>query len=67
MKPIDMTKIYREYKGKWVALTPDRKSVITSGSNAKKVFDEAHKKGFNEPIITKIPTEIVTLVGLITT
>ncbi|MBI2327141.1 hypothetical protein HYU92_02375 [Candidatus Curtissbacteria bacterium] len=67
MKAIDMTKIYRDYKGKWVALTPDRKTVITSGSTAKQVYDEAHKKGFEEPILTKIPTEVVILVGLITT
>ncbi len=67
MKPINMVNIYRRYKGQWVALTPDRKSVIASGPSAKKVFDLAHKKGFKEPILTKIPTEIVTLVGLITT
>ena len=67
MKPIDMTKIYRKYKGKWVALTPDRKTVITSGLTAKQVYDEAHQKGFKEPILTKIPTEIAILVGLITT
>lgn len=53
-----MTKIYKQYKGKWVALTPNRKTVITSGSTAKQVYDTAHKKGFKEPILTKIPTEV---------
>ena len=67
MKPIDMTKIYRDYKGKWVALTPDRRSVIASGQSAKQVYDQAHKKGFKEPILAKIPTEVAILVGLITT
>ncbi len=67
MSAIDMTKIYRRYKGKWVALTPDHKTVITSGSTAKQVYDQAHKKGFKEPILAKIPTEVAILVGLITT
>ena len=57
MKPIDMTKIYREYKGKWVALTPDRKTVITSGLTANQVYDELHQKAFKEPILPKIPPE----------
>lgn len=59
-----MKKIYKRYKGKWIALTPDRKSVITSGLNAKKVFDQAHKKGFKEPILTKVPKEVVPMVGV---
>lgn len=67
MKPIDMTRIYRDYKGKWVALTQDRKTVIASGTTAKKVFDQAHKKGFKEPVLTKIPTEVVIMVGLANT
>ena len=63
MKAIDMTKIYRKYKGKWVALTPDRKTVITSGPTAKHVYDEAHKKGFKEAILMKVPQAVVPLVG----
>ena len=55
MKAIDMTKIYRKYKGKWVALTSDEKSVISSGNTAKEVYDKAHKKGFEEPILMQVP------------
>ena len=55
MKAIDMTKIYRKYKGKWVALTSDEKSVISSGKTAKEVYDQAHKKGFQEPILMTVP------------
>lgn len=55
--------IHKKYKGKWIALTPDEKLVIVSGSNAKYVFDKARKKGFQEPILMKVPKEVVILAG----
>lgn len=55
MKAIDMTKIHKKYKGKWVALTPDEKSVVSSGVTAKKVYDDAQKRGFKEPILMNVP------------
>ena len=55
MKAIDMTKIYRKYKGKWVALTPDRKTVVASGQTLKKILEDAKKKGLEHPIVMQIP------------
>ncbi|OGD87348.1 hypothetical protein A3D81_02275 [Candidatus Curtissbacteria bacterium RIFCSPHIGHO2_02_FULL_40_17] len=55
--------IHKKYKGKRVALTPDEKRVISSGDTAKKVYREAHEKGFKEPILTKVPQAVVPLVG----
>jgi len=37
--------------------------VISSGDTAKKVYREAHEKGFKEPILTKVPQAVVPLVG----
>lgn len=65
MKPIGMTQIHKKYKGKWVALTPDEKSVVASGSTAKKVYDDAQKIGFKVPILMKVPKDIVIYVGLL--
>lgn len=65
MKAIDMTKIYSQYKGKWVALrSPRDRTVISSGETAKKVYDEALKKGFKEPLLIKVPPEIAIFVGV---
>lgn len=63
MKPIDMTRIYSDYKGKWVALTPDRKTVIASGQTLKKILEDAKKKGFKQPIVTRIPPSVLPYIG----
>lgn len=41
---VDWTKTYKRYKGLWVALKDDQKSVIASGKTAKGVFSGAQKK-----------------------
>lgn len=60
---IDWTRIYKKYKGLWVALKSDEKTVIASGKTAKEVWDKAHKKGFNKPILTRMPAKLVSYVG----
>ena len=62
-KARDFIWIHKKYKGKWVALTSDEKSVVSSGKTAKEVYDQAHKKGFKEPILMKVPKAVVSLVG----
>jgi len=62
MKAIDWSKIYKKYKGLWVALKSDEITVITAGKDAKKVWQEAKKK-YPEPILTKMPPKLVTYVG----
>lgn len=62
---IDWTKIYKKYKGKWIALREDEKTVITWGQTVKEVMDKSKKKGFNLPILTRIPETISLIVGLI--
>jgi len=49
---IDWTKIYQKYKGLWVALEKDEKTVIASGRTAKEVWEKAKKCGFEKPILT---------------
>jgi len=60
---IDWTKIYKKYKGLWVALKDDEKSVVASGKTVKEVMKEAKKKGFKEPILFRVPTEIIPYIG----
>lgn len=60
---IDWTKIYQQYKGLWVALLDDEQTVVASGKTLKDAIKEAQKKGFPQPIMMRIPTEIVPYIG----
>lgn len=60
---IDWTKIYQQYKGLWVALKDDEKTVVGSGKTAKEAWEEAQRKGYKKPILTRMPEELVTYVG----
>jgi hypothetical protein len=59
----DWTKIQKKYKGQWVALDKDEVTVISAAKKLKEALAKAHNKGFKEPIMTRMPEEIVTFVG----
>jgi len=60
---IDWTKIYKKYKGYWVALKDDEKTVIASGKTAREALKRAKKEGYKKPILFRVPTEIIAYVG----
>ena len=62
--PIEWTKIYRRFKGMWVALGDDEQTVLASGKTAKEAFQKAQKKGCPSPILTHMPDRLGTYVGL---
>lgn len=60
MKAIDMTKIYRDYKGKWVAMkSPEDRTVVASGLTLKKIPEEAKKEGYDHPVVMRIPKAVI--------
>ncbi len=61
--PIDWTNIYKKYKGLWVALADDQVTVIAAGKTVKAVMGASQKKGFNEPILFRVPTKMVSYIG----
>jgi hypothetical protein len=63
MPAIDWTYIYRQYKGLWVGLQHDQKTVVAAGRTVRGVMEEARKKGCDHPILFKVPTEIIPYVG----
>lgn len=63
MSAIDWTKIYKKYKGLWVALKDDEITVVGSGKTAKEALEDAKKTGYEEPILTHIPKELIGYVG----
>ena len=60
---IDWTKIFEEYKGLWVALLDDEKTVVGKGKSVKEALEDAKKKGYEKPIMMRVPTEIIPYVG----
>ncbi|MEK9183749.1 MAG: DUF5678 domain-containing protein [Patescibacteria group bacterium] len=63
---IDWTKLYKKYKGLWVALKNDQKTVVASGKTVKEVMKKAESKGAKKPILMKMPIKIVPYVGSFT-
>lgn len=59
----DLTKIYKEYKGLWVALDSNWEIVISADENAQIAHKKAIEKGYKLPIMFKVPAEDVPYVG----
>lgn len=57
MKAIDMTPVIKKYPGYFVALSYDREKVLGKGHTPEEALKEASKKGYKDPILTKIPNE----------
>ncbi len=60
---INWTEIFNKYKGLWVALDDDEKTVVAYGETAKDVLKEAQKKGFMKPILSHMPDRLITYIG----
>jgi len=63
MTAIDWTKIYRKYKGLWVALKDDEKTVISAGKTLRETEKKAQEKGFSKPIFMKVPQKAEYFAG----
>ena len=60
---IDWTKIYKKYRGLWVALLDDERTVVGRGETLREALKEADKKGYKSPIVMRVPTKIIPYVG----
>ena len=60
---IDWTDICIQYKGLWVGLKDDEKTVVASGKTVKDVMEKARKKGYAQPILFRVPTKIIPYIG----
>ena len=52
-----MTPIIKKYPGYFVALSYDRKRVLGKGRTPEEAIREANRKGYKDPILTRIPYE----------
>ena len=62
MKSIDLTPVYEQYKGLWVALINETQ-VISAHKSVRKVVEEAKKKGYDKPLLFKVPKNNLPFVG----
>lgn len=60
---IDWTYISEKYKGLWIGLKEDQKTVVASGKTVKEVMAKARKKGHGKPILFRVPTEVIPYIG----
>ena len=60
---VDWTKIYTKYKGLWVGLKEDNKTVVAFGDTMAEMMEIAQKKGFKNPVVFRVPNEILPFVG----
>lgn len=61
----DWTKIYQKYKGLWVALAADEETVLAAGETLKQTLEDARNKGHKDPIMTRMPENLTTFVGVL--
>jgi len=53
----------QKYRGKWVALDEDEKTVVASDEKAKNAYNSAVKKGVKLPILFKVPSVLAPYIG----
>ena len=63
MRALNRTTMAKKYPGQWVALKADRKTVIGAGKTAQQALTAARKKGYGEPVLTRMPRDIRSFVG----
>ena len=59
----DWTKIYKKYKGLWVAMADDEETVLGSGKTLKEALAKAQQNGYPNPILNRMPDNLSTYVG----
>ncbi len=60
---IDWTNLYKEYKGQWVALEQDERTVVSFGESAREAWEKATARGHANPILSRVPEDLVTYIG----
>ena len=59
-EPIHLAKLLEPYKGKWVTLTKDEKTVLGSGNTIDEALKAAEKMGELLPFLIKVPEKSTT-------
>ena len=60
---INWTKIYKKYKGLWVAMADDEITVLGSGKTVDEAVFQAKKRSNKMPYLMRVPEKMITYVG----
>ena len=60
---MNWTHLYKKYRGLWVALKADCKTVIASGKTAREVLKKSEKKGISDPYLNYVPKKLTAFAG----
>jgi len=63
--PINWTNLQKKYRGLWVALAKDERTVIASGKTAREALERAKTKSRQVPFLARMPEKVSTFVGVI--
>ena len=55
--------LYKQYRGKWLALDDDETTVLANGATAREALRLARESGYPNPILTLMPESLNALVG----
>jgi hypothetical protein len=55
----DWSKLYKKYRGQWVALKNEEMTVIASGPTLREVMKETSRLGYSHPHVAKMPTDLL--------
>ena len=61
----DWTKLYKKYKGLWVALAEDEETVLGVGRTVKEALTGAKAKTDRTPFLTRVPKTLSAYVGIV--
>lgn len=61
----DWSKLYKKYKGLWVALADDEITVLGTGKTVQEAVVAARKKSDKTPFLTRVPETLSAYVGLL--
>lgn len=60
---MDYTEIYKKYKGLWILLDSDEKTVLGKGKTPTEAIKNARKKNLKKTYLFKVPTEVISYIG----
>jgi hypothetical protein len=59
----DWTDLYREYRGRWVALKDDHLTPVAGGRTRQEAREAAARLGYPQPFLVKMPADLKIFVG----
>jgi len=60
---MDWTYIYKKYRGLWVALKKDGKTVVASGKTAREALNKSEKRGISDPYLNYVAKKLTAFAG----